>query len=163
MKRSLLAVASALLALAATPHGQTPRAYDIGNGVTSPKVIKIVDPIYTTRAQVAKLTGEVHVRAVVATDGTLINVRLDKSCLGRTEITVPVPDPISHSVIRPSSSFPCVDPPAETTTGVVPPDESLGLHQAALDAARQWLFQPGTRNGAPVAVNVELILEFRLK
>jgi TonB family protein len=37
------------------------------------------------------------------------------------------------------------------------------LDQAALDAAAQWLFEPGTRNGKPVNVLVTITIAFRLK
>ena len=41
-------------------------------------------------------------------------------------------------------------------------DSVYGLDQAAIDAAKQWLFTPGTKNGQAVDVRVTLILEFRL-
>ena len=37
------------------------------------------------------------------------------------------------------------------------------LDQAALDAAAQWLFEPGTRDGKPVNVLVTITMAFRLK
>jgi protein TonB len=41
-------------------------------------------------------------------------------------------------------------------------DRTFGLDQAAMDAAKKWLFRPGTRQGVPVATIVTLILDFRL-
>lgn len=41
-------------------------------------------------------------------------------------------------------------------------DAEYGLDNAALVAARYWLFNPGTREGAPVPTKVALVLEFRL-
>lgn len=41
-------------------------------------------------------------------------------------------------------------------------DPVFGLDQAAIDAAKQWLFSPGKKNGVPVDVRVTLIIEFRL-
>ena len=38
----------------------------------------------------------------------------------------------------------------------------LGLDEAALAAARFWLFEPATLNGQPVAAKVGLVLEYRL-
>ncbi len=37
------------------------------------------------------------------------------------------------------------------------------LDQAAVDAARRWEFEPGTRNGKPVAVLVTIVIAFTLK
>ena len=41
-------------------------------------------------------------------------------------------------------------------------DSKLGLDEAAIEAAKQWTFKPGTRRGQPVDVIVTLVLEFRL-
>jgi len=41
-------------------------------------------------------------------------------------------------------------------------DAEHGLDNAALTAARYWLFSPGTKEGAPVPTRVGLVLEFRL-
>ena len=42
-------------------------------------------------------------------------------------------------------------------------DDKYGLDQAAVDAARQWTFKPGTRDGKAVPVQVELLMRFTLK
>jgi TonB family protein len=41
-------------------------------------------------------------------------------------------------------------------------DPKLGLDRAAIEAAKQWVFKPGTRRGQAVDVIVTLVLEFRL-
>jgi TonB family protein len=41
-------------------------------------------------------------------------------------------------------------------------DRNLGLDRQALEAARQWRFQPAMRNGKPVPIIVIIQLEFRL-
>jgi protein TonB len=41
-------------------------------------------------------------------------------------------------------------------------DKVLGLDDAALRAAKAWVFTPGTKDGKPVPVAVSLMLEFRL-
>lgn len=55
---------------------------------------------------------------------------------------------------------------ADGTVGAVRVVKSLdarfGLDRAAIEAAKQWVFAPGTRRGQPVDVIVTLILEFRL-
>jgi TonB family protein len=36
------------------------------------------------------------------------------------------------------------------------------FEQPALDAVKQWVFAPGTKDGAPVAVQIKVEMEFRL-
>ncbi|MFA5909324.1 MAG: energy transducer TonB [Vicinamibacterales bacterium] len=42
-------------------------------------------------------------------------------------------------------------------------DTKYGLDQSAVAAARQWTFKPGTRDGKPVAVRIELEMTFTLR
>jgi TonB family protein len=42
-------------------------------------------------------------------------------------------------------------------------DQKYGLDDAAIGAAKQWIFRPGTKDGKPVNVRVILVLTFRLK
>jgi protein TonB len=41
-------------------------------------------------------------------------------------------------------------------------DRTNGLDEAAIRAARQWVFRPGTERGRPIAVLVTLVIDFRL-
>jgi TonB family protein len=56
---------------------------------------------------------------------------------------------------------------AEGTVGDVKVIQSLdtkfGLDQQAVNAAKQWTFKPGTKDGKPVAVVVTIELTFTLK
>lgn len=51
------------------------------------------------------------------------------------------------------------------TVGDIRVTDSLdpGLDQEAVKAVKQWLFRPGTRDGKPVPVRVEILLAFGLK
>jgi len=42
-------------------------------------------------------------------------------------------------------------------------DSTYGLDDAAVDAAEQWTFKPGTKDGQPVDVLVHLTMRFTLK
>jgi TonB family protein len=42
-------------------------------------------------------------------------------------------------------------------------DQQFGLDEEALKAARQWRFEPGTKDGEPVRAEVTIELEFRLR
>lgn len=37
------------------------------------------------------------------------------------------------------------------------------LHQAAMDALRQWKYQPATLDGKPVAMHLAVTIQFRLQ
>ena len=53
--------------------------YRPGNGVESPRVLRIVDPKYTAEAMRAHVTGVVWIEAVVLADGTVGDVQITKS------------------------------------------------------------------------------------
>ena len=42
-------------------------------------------------------------------------------------------------------------------------DRTYGLDDQAVTAIRQWQFKPGTKDGKPVAVQVEIVINFTLK
>ena len=56
---------------------------------------------------------------------------------------------------------------ADGTVGDITVEHSLdatyGLDQQAIDAAKQWTFKPGTKDGKPVAVSVTFQMVFTLK
>lgn len=53
--------------------------YDVGNGVTPPRILRQVKPAYTSEAMRAKVQGEVLLRCVVLPDGTVGRVEVIKS------------------------------------------------------------------------------------
>lgn len=56
------------------------QVYEVGhNGVSSPSVRKQVDPKYTEAARAAKITGVVHLEAVVEPDGHVNRVSVTRS------------------------------------------------------------------------------------
>ena len=50
-----------------------------GSGVTPPRLLKPVEPIYTPAAEAAGITGTVELEAVVAANGTVLEVRVKRS------------------------------------------------------------------------------------
>ena len=42
-------------------------------------------------------------------------------------------------------------------------DPTYGLDQQAVKAMKQWQFKPGTKDGKPVAVQVDVVINFTLK
>lgn len=53
--------------------------YDIGNGVTAPRVVKEVKPAYTAEAMRAKVQGVVWLRCIVLPDGSVGRVEVVRS------------------------------------------------------------------------------------
>src|SRR5689334_991465 len=96
-------------------------AYQPGNGVSWPSIVREEKPKYTSDAMRAKIQGQVELEIVVLENGTVGEVRVTKSL-----------------------------------------DRTYGLDQAAMDAAKKWVFLPGKREGVAVATRVGLVLEFRL-
>ena len=58
---------------------QDSQVYEVGNGVSPPRVTKQVDPRYTDEARAAKIAGEVRLRVVVEADGSVDRVSVVKS------------------------------------------------------------------------------------
>jgi TonB family protein len=139
MPRSALAVqmvvaagAVALATLATTSHipmgvtlqAQAEKVYRAGSdpGITLPRVVREVKPVYTPAAMQARIQGTVWMTAVVMASGDVGDVTVVKSL-----------------------------------------DQEHGLDQQAIDALRQWKFEPGTREGKPVPVEVTIEMTFTLK
>lgn len=53
--------------------------YDVGNGVTAPRILRQVKPAYTSEAMRAKVQGEVLLRCVILPDGSVGRVEIAKS------------------------------------------------------------------------------------
>lgn len=105
---------------APTSVGQ--KIFKQGDGVTLPRVIHEVRPVYTKEALVAKIQGDIQLSIVVRSDGAVSDVEVTQSL-----------------------------------------DPEYGLDAAAVDAARQWRFEPGQKDGKAVDVQVTLLMTFRLR
>jgi Gram-negative bacterial TonB protein C-terminal len=44
-----------------------------------------------------------------------------------------------------------------------PLDDKYGLDEQAVTAMKKWVFKPGTKDGKPVAVRVDVEMSFRLR
>lgn len=77
--RNMLAVALLSVAMAGSGLAQTGEIHKIGNGVTSPRLIKEVKPNYTKAAMDRKVEGVVEVEAVILRDGTVGDVTVTNS------------------------------------------------------------------------------------
>ena len=69
--RSILIVAALAVVLAGGGLAAQDQAYEIGNGVRAPQLIKEVKPTYTEGAMRRKVAGVVEMKVVVRADGTV--------------------------------------------------------------------------------------------
>jgi len=122
---------------------------------------------------------------VATVAGGLLLASLTAACALSAQQRVFTPDddgvtgPTAIRTVQPSYSQAAMDTGIEgevLLTGVVETDGSidevrvvesldadLGLDDAAVEAARAWRFEPGTRNGEPVPVEVTLQFRFTLR
>jgi TonB family protein len=71
---AFMCIVAAAAALGACRH-----VYRPGNGVTTPKLLKEVKPLYTAAAMQARIQGAISLDAVVREDGTVSEVHVTKS------------------------------------------------------------------------------------
>jgi TonB family protein len=105
-------------AAASAPQEQVFKTGD--DGVTAPRIMKDVKPVYPPAAREAKAEGLVRMDCVVKVDGTVGETRVLDS-----------PHP--------------------------------ALNEAALRALAEWRFVPGTKDGKPVPVQVEVEMMFTFR
>lgn len=91
--------------------------FDPGPGVTSPKVIRQVNPQEDPGRQGFRLSGVVLIGLVVSAKGMPMEVHVVRS----------------------------LDP---------------GVDKSAVEAVKEWRFEPGRKDGAPVAVRVTVEIRF---
>jgi TonB family protein len=90
----------------------------LSEGMTAPKVISRVDPLYNEEAKKNRIAGVVIIEATINESGLVTDARILK----------PLP---------------------------------YGLDQAAVDAIRQWRFEPATQDGQPVPVKFNFTFNFK--
>jgi tetratricopeptide (TPR) repeat protein len=122
-----------------------------GAGIESPRLLKEAKPSYTSEAMRMRVEGVIRLGVVVLPDGTLGDVRVTKC-----DLTSRLEDPNSKDVAAREalmrSQF-----KAGTCT------ETFGLNTEAVRTVKQWQFAPGTKEGTPVAVRIEVEMSFTLR
>lgn len=140
-----------LCAASVSAQAQDTTVYSPGNGVSLPQLVKEVKAGYTPEARSAGIQGWVQVDAVVRADGTVGDVKVLGSCLGR----VGAQRQPNGDVLRCTS----LDQNVNAAKG----DSSLGLNQQAMNAVKQWVFKPGLKDEKPVAVRITVEMTFDLR
>jgi periplasmic protein TonB len=112
---------------------------------------------------------------VVALATTLVPIAAQQIFTSKDDVTLPVP----VRTVKPGYTAAAMDAHIEGKVildvvvlddgkvGEVSVTESLdkeyGLDTQAVEATKQWLFKPGTKDGKPVAVRVAMEMTFTLK
>lgn len=101
----------------AVAHAKDEPVFDIGPGITPPRVTHQVNPAYKPDSEGFRITGSVIIGLVVSSKGEPKNVHVVRS-LGK------------------------------------------GVDDSAVEAVKQWQFDPARKSGQPVAVRITVEIRF---
>jgi protein TonB len=100
------------------PKNTAPKRITIGGNVQQAKLIRQPKPVYPPLAKQARISGVVHLAAVISANGTIQDLKLISG----------------HPLLVP----------------------------AAMEAVKQWVYQPTLLNGEPVEVQTQIDVNFTL-
>jgi len=103
------------LVACATMCAQGDEVYNVGNGVSSPRVVHQVAPEHPSKG--FRISGTVLIALIVTSKGEPDDVKVVRSL-------------------------------------------EKDVDQSAVDAVKQWRFEPGTKDGKPVAVKISVEIRF---
>ena len=98
--------------------GTMPQRIRVGGNVQVANLVTKVNPVYPPLAKQARISGVVHLAAVISKDGTIQDLKVISG----------------HPLLIP----------------------------AALEAVKQWVYQPTLLNGEPVEVSTQIDVNFTL-
>ena len=108
----------------------------IGGDVSPPVLVHAVKPEFPEEARNARLRAQVLVNLYVDKDGKPSNVHM----------------------IRITS----IDKKGRPTTESIDPRVGKGLSEKATEAVKQYKFKPSTKNGKPVKVELNVVVNFEI-
>jgi len=128
--------------LQATPKPGAPREgrIDVADSVTAPsepKLVRKVNPVYPPEAKAEKAQGIVAIDLVIGRDGTVKEA-------------------------RPVASAATPERMKEIETGTPAMEADPRLAQAAVDAVKQWAYEPIVKDGKPVEFKATVHVRFQL-
>ena len=123
-----------------------------GPGIVAPRLLEDVKPVYTADAMRMGLQGVLSFEVAVRTDGTPGEIKVTKCNLTSRFQDSPKKEDAKIREALQQSRFRAGDC-----------TETFGLEGEAVKALRRWRFTPGTRDGAPLPVLVEVEMNFTLK
>ena len=124
----------------------------VGPGIVPPRLLQETKPVYTSEAMRMRIEGAIRLEAVVGLDGLPTAVTPTKCELqsGLQNSTNKDEETARKALME--SKF----KPGECT-------ETFGLDRSAMSTVKQWRFSPGTRDGQPLPVLVEIEMTFTLR
>ena len=128
-----------------------PGVVRLGPGIESPRLIKEAKPSYTRDASAMLVEGNISLEVVVLPDGTLGDLQVT-----RCDLASRLEDP-KHKDVAALEALMRSQFKAGTCT------ETFGLKTEAERAVSQWRFAPGTKEGTPVAVLIDVEVSFTLR
>ena len=142
-------------AAAPTPPGSSTAgaaAVRVGPGTVAPRLLEETKPLYTEDAMRMGLEGRIMLEVAVMPDGMPGEITVTRCDLkSRFQDSTRKEDAQVREALQRS----------QFRAGAC--TETFGLERQAVEAVRRWRFTPGTRNGAPLPVLVEVEMTFTLK
>jgi hypothetical protein len=108
------------------------KGFAMPKGFIIPKLVYSVEPEFSEKARKAKISADITVRMMVGADGRVDHVRVVKSAGDRYKDK--------------KKSY----------------EAAITLDEKAMEAARQYRFEPGTFQGKPVPVEMDVEVNFML-
>jgi hypothetical protein len=124
---------------AKAPEGKVSVADDV-TAPSEPKIVKKVNPAYPAEAKAEKVEGVYVIEVVIGKDGAIHDAKVVASMPGSTK-----PEGLEAK---------------RGTPGAITGDPRLA--QAALDAVRQWTYEPILKGGKPVEAKATVTVVFKL-
>jgi protein TonB len=115
-----------------SPNPDVSVIHQVGNGVIPPKALSMPEPQFSIIARKQKISGIATVQLIVDAQGNPANVHITKS----------IADTMGKNKKKQAAA--------------------LSLDQAALDAGKHSKFAPATLHGKPVAVYLNVMVNFQL-
>jgi periplasmic protein TonB len=124
------------MAQASSAQNTEDDVYKIGGDVSAPILVHSVEPKFPKEARNAHLSAQVLVNLHVDTDGNPIDVRT-------TRVTP-------------------IDKKGHPTSASIDPRIEKGLSEKATEAVEKYKFKPSTKDGKPVKVELNVLINFQI-
>jgi protein TonB len=122
-----------------------PPVVRVGGMLAAPRLVHKVDPVYPADAKTEGVQGIFLIDVMIGKDGAITDARVAASA--------PTPERLSE--------MKAAKGPAKWTPAALEGDARLA--KAALEAVRQWRYEPMLKDGKPVDAEATLTVKFKLQ